>query len=125
MSQPDELDWGGSLPEIPSTTGVFWPSIAVGVICALFGLYLILTPVPVTTAKVASTATPTAVNTETPKDPTHSDGVTVLRCGFVDSKDSTFALGLQEFAKEVSTRTEGKLVIELYPGGLIDGRKLA
>lgn len=121
----NDLDWGGNLPEIPSTTGVFWPSIAVGVLCALFGFYLILTPVPIDNRKVSSTATPAPFSSQAPKDPSHEDGVTVLRCGFVDSKDSTFALGLKEFAKGVSTRTDGKLVVELYPGGLVDGRKLA
>ena len=126
VSQDDkELDWGGNLPAIPSSTGVFWPSIAVGVICALFGFYLILTPVPDVTKGVDSSTTPSPLSSASPEGPVDPGEVRVLRCGFVDSKDSTFALGLEEFAKGVFQRTDGELVIELLPGGLIDGRKLA
>jgi TRAP-type transport system periplasmic protein len=120
-----ELDWGGNLPAIPSSTGVFWPSIAVGVICALFGFYLILTPVPDTAKTLDSTSTPSPLSSASPKGPVDPGEVRVLRCGFVDSKDSTFALGMEEFAKGVFQRTDGELVIELLPGGLVDGRKLA
>jgi tripartite ATP-independent transporter DctP family solute receptor len=125
-SQSDkELDWGGNLPAIPSSTGVFWPSIAVGVLCALYGIYLILTPVPDVKNHTSNNSTPSPFSTAVPKDPVDRGEVRVLRCGFVDSKDSTFALGLEEFSKGVFQRTDGELVIELLPGGLVDGQKLA
>jgi len=123
--QKSELDWGGNLPAIPSKTGVFWPSIAVGIVCALFGFYLILTPVPRVTNAITTAATPEPSQTNPSRDPASTQDARVLRCGFVDSKDSTFALGMEEFAKGVSQRTNGELVIELLPGGLVDGRKLA
>jgi len=125
-SERDEkIDWGSNLPAIPSSTGVFWPSITVGIICALFGLYLVLTPVPDRNTGVTTAATPDPLFTTAPKTPKPSQDVKILRCGYVDSKDSTFAIGLEEFAKGVAQRTDGELVIELLPGGLVDGRKLA
>lgn len=45
----------------------------------------------------------------------------VLRLGFVDSRESTFAAALEEFARLVATRSQGELQIELLPGGLVDG----
>ena len=124
-SPSEREDWGGNLPAIPSSTSVFWPSIAVGVVCAFLGIYLILTPVPKVEGAVGMTSTPQPTPTERPRDSSDSDDVRVLRCGFVDSKESTFALGMEEFAKGVSQRTEGELVVELLPGGLVDGRKMA
>jgi tripartite ATP-independent transporter DctP family solute receptor len=124
-SSNDDLDWGGSLPAIPTKTDVFWPAIAVGILCVLFGFYLSLTPVPRTRPDITADTTPAPFATRVPNDPTHTNGARVLRCGFVDSKDSTFALGMEEFAKGVAERTSGELVIELLPGGLVDGRKLA
>lgn len=124
-SPSDREDWGGNLPAIPSSTSIFWPSIAIGVVCAFLGLYLILTPVPKDADPVGETSTPQPIATEQPKDPNKSDDVRVLRCGFVDSKQSTFALGMKELAKGVSQRTKGELIIKLLPGGLVDGRKLA
>lgn len=118
-----DIDWGGNLPAIPSSTGVFWPSIAVGVLCALMGVYLILTP-PAPPKRVDSSDTPAPLASVSPDENGELGEIRVLRCGFVDSKDSTFALGMEEFAKGVFQRTEGELVIELLPGGLVDGRKL-
>ncbi|MCA9781251.1 MAG: TRAP transporter substrate-binding protein [Candidatus Eremiobacteraeota bacterium] len=120
-----DIDWGQNLPSIPSSTGVFWPSIATGILCAVLGLYLIFTPVPDAGNRLDSTSTPVPFSSASP-DLLQNDGdVKVLRCGFVDSKDSTFAIGLEEFAKGVEQRTNGELVVELLPGGLVDGRKLA
>ena len=120
-----DIDWGQNLPSIPSSTGVFWPSIATGILCAVLGLYLIFTPVPDVGNRLDSTSTPVPFSSASP-DLLQNDGdVKVLRCGFVDSKDSTFAIGLEEFAKGVEQRTNGELVVELLPGGLVDGRKLA
>lgn len=124
-SPAEEVDWGQNLPAIPSSTGVFWPSIAIGILCAVMGFYLILTPVPESNGKTQASLTPQPLATESPDSTPHSEDVKVLRCGFVDSKDSTFALAMEEFAKEVERRTDGELVIELLPGGLVDGRKLA
>jgi len=120
-----EMDWGGNLPAIPSSTGVFWPSIAVGILCAVLGVYLIFTPVPEPGNRLDGTATPQPFASVSPDDPRSNGDVKVLRCGFVDSKDSTFAIGMEEFAKGVEQRTNGELVVELLPGGLVDGRKLA
>ena len=119
-----QLDWGGNLPEIPSSTGVFWPSVMVGLLCALFGVYLVLNPVPVETSSVKDPSTPPPRSTSKPENTTAAKNGTVLRLGFVDSKDSTFALGLEEFSKAVSERTGGELKVELLPGGLVDGHKL-
>lgn len=119
------LDWGGSLPAIPSSTGVFWPSITVGILSALLGIYLIFTPVPDNSSQALGTASPQPLSTQAPSDAETPSDVKILRCGFVDSRDSTFTLGMEEFAKEVAERTKGELVIELLPGGLVDGRKLA
>lgn len=124
-SPSDSEDWGGNLPAIPSSTGVFWPSITIGVICTLMGLYLVLTPVPKVAGPAGETSTPQPVFTEVPENPDIAQDVKVIRCGFVDSKQSTFALGMKEFAKGVAKRTNGELVIELLPGGLVDGRKMA
>jgi tripartite ATP-independent transporter DctP family solute receptor len=44
-----------------------------------------------------------------------------FRAGFVDSKDSTFAVAMGEFAKEVEERSRGEMRIELLAGGLVDG----
>ena len=121
----DTVDWGGNLPSIPSTTGVFWPSIAVGILCAVIGIYLILTPVSDPQISARKTSTPQPIASEAPEDPTLTGEEKVLRCGFVDSKDSTFAIGLEEFAREVKRRSNGRLHIELLPGGLVDGKKLA
>lgn len=121
-----EIDWGSNLPAIPSSTGVFWPSIAVGILCALLGVYLVLTPAPVYTPNSDGTSTPSAsTGSASPSTRAISGDVKLLRCGFVDSKDSSFAAGLEEFARGVSERTNGELVIELLPDGLVDNKKLA
>lgn len=121
----NDMDWGSNLPAIPSSTGVFWPSIAVGVLCVLLGIYLILTPPKVGSQEMDSSATPLPSSTTKQSDRKFSGDVKVLRCGFVDSKDSTFAAGLEEFAKGVSERTNGELAVELLPDGMVDNKKLA
>ena len=121
----NQLDWGGNLPEIPSTTDVFWPSIMVGLLCTLFGVYLVLNPVPLELSSAKDPSTPLPSASKSPDGPTPGEVTKVLRLSFVDSKDSTFALAMEEFARLVSERTDGELAIELLPGGLVDGRKLA
>lgn len=120
-----EIDWGQNLPSIPPSTGVFWPSIAVGVLCALFGVYLIVNPLPEQVTRTPDTSQTTPGLEATPDVPEPSRDAKILRCAFVDSKESSFAIGLEEFAKGVSRRTKGELAVELLPGGLVDGRKLA
>lgn len=120
-----DTDWGGNLPAIPSSTGVFWPSITVGILCVLLGIYLVLTPPKPAGQEVTTAATPLPVSTGSEPTRDLSGDVKVLRLGFVDSKDSTFAAGLKEFAEGVSERTKGDLVIELLPDGLVDGKRLA
>lgn len=120
-----DTDWGSNLPAIPSSTGVFWPSIAIGILCALFGVYLVLTPIPVKDSQDEHSATPAPVVSAEPSTLKISGDVKTLRIGFVDSKDSTFAAGLQEFARKVGERTHGELGIQLLPDGLVDGKKLA
>ena len=125
-ASPDkDLDWSGNLPAIPSSTGVFWPSIAAGLLCVFLGIYLVLTPVPSETSVLADTSSPSPDQTAEPVVMDQPDGLRVLRCAFVDSKDSTFALGMREFAQGVAEQSKGELSIELLPGGLVDGKKLA
>ena len=121
-SEPE--NWGGDLPDIPSSTGVFWPSILVGVCSALLGLYLVLTPVPPPKKSLGDSTIPDPIPSTRSTETTQPDGSRVLRCAFVDSKDSTFAVSMKTFAKEVDTRSQGRLTIELLPGGLVDGRKM-
>lgn len=91
-----------------------------GIACTVVGLYLIVTPLaPTQKPKTSPTASPVPVVEST----TDTPGVAskTLRCGFVDSKDSTFALAMEAFAKDVRTRTDGVVQVELLPGGLVDG----
>lgn len=121
---PDEQNWGHHLPEIPKSTGVFWPSIMVGALCIVVGVYLIFVPLPSRDDTRDALPTPsTTVAAATP----HAGGVEgskVLRLCFVDSKDSTFALAVEEFAKQVEEQSGGELQIDLLPGGLVEGKKL-
>lgn len=113
-----DAEWAARLPEIPASTGVLWPSLIFGMFCSLFGLYLIVTP-----SKPISQANPGKLPAPQPTQ-TSGSGVgdsTIFRCGFVDSKDSTFALAMEEFAKVVENRSNGELRVELFPGGLVDG----
>lgn len=116
-SRDRDAEWAARLPEIPASTGILWPSVGVGLLFVLWGLYLILTPHPTTTAPVNPGAAPRPEATQQPRA---GDGK-VFRAGFVDSKDSSFALGMEEFAKQVSERSGGELRVELFPGGLVDG----
>ena len=120
-SRDRDAEWTARLPEIPASTGVFWPSVCIGVFFTLWGLYLILTPSAPVAAKVAE-ATPSPLASLQPAT-VGGDGK-VFRAGFVDSKDSTFALGMEEFAKQVQERSHGELRVELLPGGLVDGVKM-
>lgn len=113
-----DADWAARLPEIPTSTGVFWPSVVFGALVSLFGLYLILTPSTPSQAKLIPAAAP--LLSPTTALPQGSDGK-VFRAGFVDSKDSTFAEAMALFAKEVQQRSNGELRVELLPGGLING----
>ncbi len=121
---PDDQNWGHHLPEIPKSTGVFWPSIMVGALCIVVGVYLIFVPLPSRDDTREALPTPsTTVAAATP----HAGGVEgskVLRLCFVDSKDSTFALAVEEFAKQVEEQSGGELQIALLPGGLVEGKKL-
>ena len=112
-----DAEWAARLPEIPASTGVFWPSVLAGTIFSLWGLYLILTP-SATTNRDTPGAAPLPMPTQTVTTGADSK---VFRAGFVDSKDSTFALAMEEFAKEVQERSGGELRVELFPGGLVDG----
>lgn len=118
-SRDRDAEWTARLPEIPASTGVFWPSVCIGMMFTLWGMYLILTPSASVSPKLAATATPPAPVPSQSARPT-GDGK-VFRCGFVDSKDSTFALAMEEFAKKVQERSHGELQVELFPGGLVDG----
>lgn len=117
-----DAEWTARLPEIPASTGVFWPSVCIGVLLTLWGLYLILTASAPSTTRVTASATPTPLASTQPAS-MGRDGK-VFRVGFVDSKDSTFALGMEEFAKQVQERSHGELGVELLPGGLVDGVKM-
>jgi tripartite ATP-independent transporter DctP family solute receptor len=113
-----DAEWAARLPEIPTTTGVFWPSVCIGVFFSLWGLYLILTPsaTPAPASTSGRVPLPTASKTASGGgDPK------TFRVGFVDSKNSTFALAMEEFAKEVRERSGGELDVELFAGGLVDG----
>ncbi len=115
-----DAEWASRLPEIPTSTGVFWPSVWTGIACTLFGLYLIVTPLARTQkTKSSNPVSPVPVVESTTRSP--SAALRTLRCGFVDSKDSTFALAMEAFAKNVRTRTNSDLNVELFPGGLVDG----
>lgn len=114
-----DAEWTARLPEIPATTGVFWPSVCIGLFFTLWGLYLILTPSAPVSAAASTSPTPAAPATTQPAG--IAGDSKVFRCGFVDSKDSTFALAMEEFAKEVQERSQGELRVELFPGGLVDG----
>lgn len=113
-----DAEWTARLPEIPTTTGVFWPSVVVGMISTLLGLYLIVTPGGMPVPQDTPGAAPLPLVTPTAASAADSK---TFRCGFVDSKDSTFALAMEEFAKEVAERSGGELRVELLPGGLVDG----
>jgi tripartite ATP-independent transporter DctP family solute receptor len=118
-----DADWAARLPEIPASTGVLWPSLIFGVLCSLFGLYLIITPSPLPVARHTPGAAPLPRPSQTSAASLPA-GTKVLRCGFVDSKDSTFALALEVFAKDVQERSHGELKVELLPGGLVDGQQM-
>lgn len=123
-ASPEDQSWGQHLPDIPKSTGVFWPSIMIGALCIVVGIYLIFVPLP--TQDDSREALPTPSTTIAAATP-HAGGVQgskVLRLCFVDSKDSTFALAAEDFAKDVEEKSEGKLQIELFPGGLVEGKKL-
>lgn len=113
-----DAEWTARLPEIPDSTGVFWPSVATGILLVLSGLYLILTPPAPRQQTTRPGATPLPVASATA-----SAGMDTrtFRAGFVDSKDSTFAMAMGEFAKEVEERSRGEMRIELLAGGLVDG----
>ena len=117
-SKERDADWAARLPEIPASTGVFWPSVWFGVFFLLWGMYLILTP----STPPQSKLTPQAVQQPVPTPTFSQTGKgTVFRTSFVDSKDSTFAQAMEAFAKDVEHRSKGELKIELFPGGLVDG----
>lgn len=116
-SRDRDAEWAARLPEIPASTGIFWPSVGIGLLLSLWGLYLILTP-HVSTSPGTNPGTAAPIQTAQPVE--KSDGK-VFRAGFVDSKDSSFALGMEEFAKQVNERSKGELRVELFPGGLVDG----
>jgi tripartite ATP-independent transporter DctP family solute receptor len=125
-ASPEERDaeWTARLPEIPDATGVFWPSVAAGVVFILWGLYLILTP-PTLTVAVAASGSPTGNRASSSATPNGAiTDTTTFRAGLVDSKDSTFAQAMEEFAKEVERRSQGEMRIELFSGGLVDGAKM-
>ena len=118
-----DAEWTARLPEIPDSTGIFWPSVAAGIAFIVWGLYLVLTPLgppaaaagpgaPLSVPATSATPTTSVVDTKT------------FRASFVDSKDSTFALAMEEFAKQVEERSSGELRVELFPGGLVDGVKM-
>ncbi len=90
-------------------------------LCSLLGLYLIVTPSRRVEPYPQPTAPPQTEPTRDPTGPIPGSAGRILRCGLVDSKDSSFSLALEQFAKEVQTRSSGKLRIELLAGGLIDG----
>lgn len=115
-----------SLPEIPAATGILWPSLIIGILCSLFGFYLIVTP-----SKLHSTqppalnpkrATPTPTKSATAKAADHN--IKILDCAIVDSKDSSFALGLESLSKELRASTKGRLDLNVLPGGTVDGAQL-
>lgn len=116
-----DAEWSARLPEIPKSTGVFWPSVWTGLLCTLLGFYLIVTPSRQVDRDPNPEVVPQAQPTREAAGPSPSSAGRVLRCGLVDSKDSSFSLALEQFAKEVQTRSSGKLRIELLTGGLIDG----
>lgn len=122
-ASPDSRDaeWSARLPEIPKSKGVFWPSVITGVLCSLFGLYLVFTPYQRPVRDPGPTQPPQAEPTRSTAQPTTKLGNRILRCGLVDSADSTFALALEKFRKDVQTRSSGKLQVELLTGGLIEG----
>lgn len=119
-----DAEWSARLPEIPRSTGVFWPSVWTGLLCSLFGLYLVITPGSRPQREPTPSIKPQTETTRDPAIPTSDPKSRVLRFGLVDSKDSTFALALEQFSKEVSAQTSGRLQVELLAGGLIDGVQL-
>lgn len=121
---PHEPGGTKALPDIPKATGVLWPSLILGIACVITGIYLVVTtPAQLTKPRLRplQSASPTIHSSSRPLNANNSR---VLSCVFVDSKDSTFALGLERFAKEVQAKTEGKLILKLYPSGLIEGQTL-
>ncbi len=116
-SRDRDAEWAARLPEIPASTGILWPSVAIGLAFVIWGLYLILTPHRTASPETNPGTAPRPQATQAAKP---SDGK-VFRAGFVDSKDSSFALGMEEFARQVNERSKGELRVELFPGGLVDG----
>ncbi|MEW6278299.1 MAG: TRAP transporter substrate-binding protein DctP [Candidatus Eremiobacterota bacterium] len=111
-SSPEEF------PEIPRPGGL-WPWLVVGLLLALWGTYLVVTPgsepAPVPIPVGGGTPTP-----DTPASPTAAPPVAGgirLRLAFVDSDTSTFAAAAQRLAQGVRDRTDGRVVIQLYSGG--------
>ena len=125
-ASPEDRDaeWAARLPEIPTSTGVFWPSVLTGVLCSLFGLYLVITPGQRPNTPQTPGLAPSVTPTRRTPNLAGGDGTRVLRCGLVDSKDSTFALALELFAKQVHSRSSGRMKVELSSGGLIDGLQM-
>lgn len=125
-NRPEE-EWGQNLPVIPSSTGVFWPSIGVGILCAILGLYLILTPPTATVSQRPEASLPTARPLAPTSNPlARQDGDTIqIDLALVDSKDSTFSIALRSFADEVERRSDHSIEITLLPGGIVGGKKLA
>ncbi len=127
-SSLDRRDWSGDLPTIPATREVFWPTITLGALSILVGLYLIITPQPAPRSALPGAATPVSTTeplaSPAPGVSPTNDGVTVFRCSFVDSSGTSFAAGVEEFAAAVAELSDGKVRIEPLPNGLVDGRKL-
>lgn len=115
-----DAEWAARLPAIPDSTGVFWPSVWTGLALTLWGLYLIMTPSAGPSEAPLRPGTPAALSLS-PSPRVLLGDSKVLRLGFVDSRESTFAAALEEFARLVATRSQGELQIELLPGGLVDG----
>lgn len=118
-----DAEWTARLPEIPDSTGIFWPSVAAGIAFIVWGLYLVLTPLG-PPAPAAGTGAPVSVPATSATPSASVVDTKTFRAGFVDSKDSTFALAMEEFAKQVEERSSGEMRVELFPGGLVDGVKM-